>query len=142
MTRIILALLVAVLTGCSHKPPVVALSPATGTPIQWAKPSQGVKPVASAVFFKFNVDTLTEAQLNTLKAVALKANQAGKTIVLTGYADTVGSTAYNMALGRRRANNVQLWLTLQGCSVPLSVASYGEVKGIPVFSRKVTIKGL
>ncbi len=138
MKYLILAL-GAFLSSCSHRPPVAVIPPAAG-PIVWNVPKGVSKPVKASLFFKFNVDTLTSSQVAGLKETALKANHAGQALTLTGYADTVGSTAYNMALGRRRASAVSLALTVNGCLVPLSVASYGEVKGIPAFSRKVVVK--
>ena len=142
--RYIPLLLLVALIGCAKKPPTVAPSPTVGTPPAESVPNWGVKPSASSVkvvfLFPFNVDTLDGKQRNNLKAVAQKANRYGKELTVTGYADTVGSNAYNMALGLRRANSARLWLTLQGCLVPISVASYGEVKGIPAWSRKVTIE--
>ncbi len=130
----------AVLSSCSKHPPVAVLPAAAGPTIHWATPKPVLRPVKASLFFKFNVDTLTSSQVAGLKKTAQKANRAGQALTLTGYADTVGSTAYNMALGRRRASAVSLALTINGCLVPLSVASYGEVKGIPAFSRKVTVK--
>ncbi len=132
--------LLLTLIGCAKGPSTAATSPAVDTIVEWATPQIVNRPVNSVILFPFNVDTLDGRQRHNLKAVAQKANRYGEALVLTGYADTVGSNAYNMALGLRRANNVALWLSLQGCLVPDSVASYGEVKGIPAWSRKVTVK--
>ncbi len=142
MKRLILLLTVgAVLSSCSHRQPPVSPSPSVGTgTIIWDTPKGVSKPVKAVILFPFNVDTLTPKQVAGLKETALKANRAGKALTLTGSADTVGSEGYNMALSRRRALAVHLALTVNGCSVPLSVTSYGEVKGIPAFSRKVTVK--
>ncbi len=130
----------AVLSSCSHRPPV-SPSPSVGTgTIIWDTPKGVNKPVKAVILFPFNVDTLTSKQVAGLKETAQKANRAGKAITITGSADTVGSEGYNLALGRRRALAVHLALTVNGCLVPLSVASYGEMKGIAAFSRKVTVK--
>ncbi len=128
--------------ACAHHP--APQSPAAipkDTTIAVWHSSPAPAPTVDALFlFPLNVDTLTAKQAAGLKLLASKANAAGKPLTITGYADTTGSEAYNLALGRRRAVAVHASLALSGCIVPLSVASYGELSGYPVWSRKVTVK--
>jgi outer membrane protein OmpA-like peptidoglycan-associated protein len=106
--------------------------------------------------FDFDRDAVKprhQPQLGTIAACVLAAQNAGqRTIVvrLVGHTDPVGSAAYNVELGRRRAEKVRdrLRETLErlspglGAATKLVVESRGEtqpVAGDPVRSRRVEI---
>jgi len=68
------------------------------------------------VFFEFNRSNLTpkaQSDLNAL-AQALKANQTVKEVKIVGYADRIGSSAYNEKLSQKRAETVRNYLLAKG----------------------------
>jgi outer membrane protein OmpA-like peptidoglycan-associated protein len=106
--------------------------------------------------FDFDRDVVKprhQPQLSTIAACALAAQGAGQQTVvirLVGHTDPVGSAAYNLDLGRRRAEKVRdsLRATLErlspglGAATKLVVESRGEtqpVTGDPVRSRRVEV---
>jgi outer membrane protein OmpA-like peptidoglycan-associated protein len=70
------------------------------------------------VTFAFNKATLTPSAKAALDALAAKALALPRTVIeLAGFTDKIGSTNYNLALSRRRAEAVQRYLVMQ--KVPL-----------------------
>ncbi len=88
------------------------------------------------VLFEFNKWMLTDKAKALLDSLALDVSRAGYDwVVVSGHADSIGSTKYNRALGLHRAQSVAAYL---GGSAGLDrqkiiVTSYGEE--IPVFAN-------
>lgn len=79
-------------------------------------------------YFEFDQSTIKEEGKKALKAHAkyLSVN-SNANVTLEGHADERGTTEYNLALGERRGNSVQRYLSLQGVDASqLEVVSYGE----------------
>jgi peptidoglycan-associated lipoprotein len=80
------------------------------------------------VHFAFDSATLSDTARNILerKAAWLRANPRVK-VMIEGHCDERGTTAYNLALGARRANAVKRYLVALGIdSRRLATISYGE----------------
>ncbi len=79
------------------------------------------------VLFDFDQDSLRADALPVLEANArqLKSNGIAH-IVLEGRGDEIGTSAYNLVLGERRARNVKTYLQHLGLSVDLKTTSYGK----------------
>ncbi|PQA76825.1 OmpA family protein [Rhodoferax sp. TS-BS-61-7] len=112
--------------------PAVEMAPATVTPL--AAPLPMVVPVAQKM--SFSADALFAFDKSVLKpegktmldglAQQLKGVQYD-TVAVTGYADRIGSAAYNQKLSERRANEVKSYLVTQ--NVPagnISASGMGE----------------
>ncbi|NPE51350.1 peptidoglycan-associated lipoprotein Pal [Dickeya dadantii] len=68
------------------------------------------------------------AQMLDAHAVFLRSNPSYK-VTVEGHADERGTPEYNIALGERRANAVQMYLQGKGVSADqISVVSYGKEK--------------
>lgn len=88
----------------------------------YAAPSQ------TRLFFPYDSSALGQDDLKNLEALAnwLKDHPKVK-IYIEGHADERGSTAYNLALGERRAQAVQRHLMAMGIDKErLNIISYGE----------------
>ncbi len=88
------------------------------------------KPTEMIVYFDYDMSVVKPEwrDLLTRHARYLAANPDVK-VVLEGHCDERGTREYNVALGERRANAVQRFLTVQGVSASqLEVVSYGEEK--------------
>lgn len=82
-------------------------------------------------FDKYDVSAEYEELLNA-HANYLRVNP-GVRVVIEGHADERGTPEYNIALGERRANAVQMYL--QGKGVPegqLSIMSFGKEKPVVI----------
>lgn len=68
------------------------------------------------VYFNFNDTTLTDEDKSKLDSLAeiLKSRSEIKSISIVGYADRVGSVAYNEKLSKKRALTVKDYLAAQG----------------------------
>jgi iron complex outermembrane receptor protein len=80
-------------------------------------PVQAPQPVARSymVFFDFNKSDLTPDAVKIVDQAAANAAPAkATTLTVTGHTDTVGSDAYNMRLGKRRAESVAAQLEKDG----------------------------
>ena len=85
----------------------------------------------STVFF-----TLDSAKLSDLAKTVLdlnirwlKNNPEVRRMELEGHCDSLGSSAYNIGLGRRRARSVKMYLKAGGIPAgKLEIISYGEEK--------------
>lgn len=136
--------------GPSHATPVEATrvpppveeermgtAPST-TPVEEASPAEqpaapAPKPVSpgaelSDIFFDFDQYAIRSEARSGLEAdaTALKAHPS-RTIVIEGHCDERGTMAYNLVLGKRRAQAAQRYL--QNLGVPVSqieIASYGK----------------
>lgn len=79
------------------------------------------------VLFDFDRATLRQDALPVLEANANRLKDEGaKRILLEGRGDEMGTAAYNLVLGERRAKNVQGYLQQLGVQVELRTASYGK----------------
>ena len=80
------------------------------------------------VHFAFDSSLLdAEAERVLEQKAAWLLDNAGATVQIEGHCDERGTSAYNLALGERRANSVQEYLTVLGVDpVRLSTISYGE----------------
>ncbi|MBR2515457.1 MAG: peptidoglycan-associated lipoprotein Pal [Halomonas sp.] len=85
-------------------------------------------PEVRTIYFDFDRDTIKGEYESVVMAHAryLRANPSAQ-VVLHGHTDERGTREYNMALGERRAGDVQRFLNIQGVSPSqMSVVSYGE----------------
>ncbi|MEX0618956.1 MAG: peptidoglycan-associated lipoprotein Pal [Pseudohongiellaceae bacterium] len=79
-------------------------------------------------YFDFDVAEFRDAdrEVLTMHARDLAANP-GKRIRLEGHADERGTREYNIALGERRAQNIQDFLIVNGAArSQIEIVSYGE----------------
>jgi outer membrane protein OmpA-like peptidoglycan-associated protein len=96
------------------------------------------------ILFNFDSAELTPDAQATLKAAALTIREHQEYLVdIYGFTDTVGSAAYNLALGQRRANSVMRSLVdmAPGQLSRFAAVSYGEEKpaGDNASSRRVVV---
>lgn len=87
-------------------------------------------PAISTIYFDFDKSNIRSEFYDVLNghAAYLMANPSVK-VKLHGHTDARGSAEYNMALGERRGNSVQRYLSLQGVSLKqLEVVSYGKMQ--------------
>lgn len=83
------------------------------------KRDPSIKPKAAnldSITFEFNSDQLTEqgkTTLNELGAALTSEQLQGYGFDLQGHTDAVGSSEYNLALSKRRADSVKRYLTAQ-----------------------------
>jgi len=82
----------------------------------------------SGVNFEFDSSKLTAQGEETLKGVLGLINEnSTKKLELAGHTDSVGTDAYNMGLGERRANSVKSFLMDHGVDAArMTARSYGE----------------
>ena len=81
------------------------------------------------VYFELNSSSLTESVKNTLKNNKnwFDSHPEVKKVILEGHCDPLGSEAYNVGLGQRRAKSVLNYLKSLGLRADqLSIVSYGE----------------
>ncbi|MDH4097735.1 MAG: OmpA family protein [Nitrospira sp.] len=80
-----------------------------------------------AVFFDFDQDSLRADALPILEANAKQMKNGGVArMLLEGRGDEIGTSAYNLVLGERRAKNVKTYLQNLGLSTELKTTSYGK----------------
>lgn len=119
----LLALCVATLSACTHRPPPAA--PAVTLPI--AQTERGVMIwLPDNVMFEFGKSELSPAAADYLREVAkLALTRTDKALALEGHTDNVGSATFNKALSEKRAQAVAAALAVQGLP-----ATRMEVKGL------------
>ncbi len=77
--------------------------------------------------FDFDRATLRADALPVLEGNAKRLQKDGVTrLLLEGRGDEVGTAAYNIVLGERRAKNVKVYLQDLGLSIDLKTTSYGK----------------
>jgi peptidoglycan-associated lipoprotein len=133
------ALLAALATGCAS--PAQAVKPETDVRDAVARapePVQAPAPVAepartelpctiSRVHFAFDSALLEAGTRAELKEVAAcLAQKRPATVLIEGHADERGTTAYNLALGARRADAVRTYLKDLGTGGALQTISFGK----------------
>ena len=85
----------------------------------------------STVYFNLDSSQLTEEVKEILKVnkAWMDNNPQVKTMLLEGHCDPLGSEAYNIGLGERRAKSVFNYLLSLGLSTDkMNIVSYGEEK--------------
>ena len=81
----------------------------------------------SDVLFDFDQSVLRRDALPVLEANARRLEQDGVSrLTLEGRGDEVGTSAYNLVLGERRAKSVKSYLQELGLLVQLKTTSYGK----------------
>lgn len=125
--------------ACAAKTPILpgtATTGAAGAPAAAAAPAPAAATVGDYVFsniyFDYDRSAIRPDAADILKkhAAWLKKN-AGYNVKIEGYCDERGSEAYNMNLGKKRANAAKAYLVKQGVSAKrISTVSYGEGKPV------------
>jgi peptidoglycan-associated lipoprotein len=81
----------------------------------------------SDVLFDFDQAVLRRDALPALEANAKRLMHDGVSrLLLEGRGDEIGTAAYNLVLGERRARSVQSYLEERGLSLHLKTTSYGK----------------
>jgi peptidoglycan-associated lipoprotein len=79
------------------------------------------------VLFDFDRDSIREDAIPVLDSNAKRLKQNGVTrVLLEGRGDEIGTSAYNLVLGERRARNVKTYLEQLGLTTDLNTTSYGK----------------
>ncbi len=114
------------------------------------KPAAAAKPAAAPAskvaqkkitlqadtLFDFDKSTLKSEGVATLGKIAKDIkNMKLEVVIIVGYTDSVGSDAYNIALGQRRANAVKSFLTNDGGVEATRVYTESKGKADPVASN-------
>jgi OOP family OmpA-OmpF porin len=111
------------------------------------KPAAASKPAPSKVaqkkitlqadtLFDFDKSTLKSAGVATLNKLAQDIKKMKlEVVIIVGYTDSVGTDAYNIALGQRRANAVKAFLTNDGGVEATRVYTESKGKADPVASN-------
>ncbi len=153
MTRIYSFIILAILCGCTKPPVKPVLVDTVYHDVNTVPPSRPIRirPVIDTshpqielhrvvVYFKVNSDSADIKGLTTrLMRDYLSLNPSARFIV-SGYADTTGSTKYNQSLSERRARTLVRTLVSLGVDAAhVTGIGYGELPGPLDKSRKVTI---
>ena len=86
-----------------------------------------LKDLLMDVLFNFDQDSLRADALPILEANARQLKSSGiARILLEGRGDEIGTSAYNLVLGERRARSVKTYLQHLGLSLDLKTTSYGK----------------
>ena len=86
--------------------------------------------------FDFDKSTLKSAGVATLNKLAQDIKKMKlEVVIIVGYTDSVGTDAYNIALGQRRANAVKAFLTNAGGVEATRVYTESKGKADPVASN-------
>ncbi|MFM8257925.1 MAG: outer membrane protein OmpA, partial [Polynucleobacter sp.] len=126
-------------------------TPATAAPNcdGWLAPKPAAAPAAAAskvtqkkitlqadTLFDFDKSTLKSAGVATLNKLAQDIKKMKlEVVIIVGYTDSVGTDAYNIALGQRRANAVKAFLTNDGGVEATRVYTESKGKADPVASN-------
>lgn len=124
-------------------------TPATAAPNcdGWLAPKPAAKAAPSKVtqkkitlqadtLFDFDKSTLKSAGVATLNKLAQDIKKMKlEVVIIVGYTDSVGTDAYNIALGQRRANAVKAFLTNSGGVEATRVYTESKGKADPVASN-------
>lgn len=141
-----LVISIAGLNGCAKKkketPPVEEKKEATApkptppavVPKAPEKEEQGVPRDLSfqTIYFDFDKSNIKPDQRSALeKNAQLLSNYQTVKVRLEGHCDERGTDEYNMALGQRRANSIESFLSDYGISRSrISTISYGEMRPV------------
>jgi peptidoglycan-associated lipoprotein len=136
IVALVLALGMVFVWACTAKTPILPGTAATGAPGA-AGAAAGMASMVGDytfenIYFDYDRSSINPAAGDILKkhAAWLKKN-AGYLVKVEGYCDERGTEAYNMALGKKRANAAKAYLAKQGVSAKrISTVSYGEGKPV------------
>jgi OOP family OmpA-OmpF porin len=107
---------------------------AVAAPVEAPPPTGKIGELKGAHFHFDSAKLTSEGEAQLAETVATMNKHADLKVVCNGYTDSVGSDAYNMALGQRRADSVEDYLVSQGIdSSRVRTESFGE--GNPVASN-------
>ena len=111
---------------------------ATWTPATAAASKVAQKKITlqADTLFDFDKSTLKSEGIATLNKVAQDITKMKlEVVIIVGYTDSVGTDAYNIALGQRRANAVKSFLTNAGGVEATRVYTESKGKADPVASN-------
>ena len=130
------------------KPEPVAVAPERVAPVAPTAPAAQASPPIQPRFEKFTLSAtelfgfdsaqlrLPHPKLDEI-ATALNRNREVSNVVITGYADRIGSNQYNQRLSERRANAVKDYLASQGVDANrMQAAGRGESNPVVVCTDK------
>lgn len=107
--------------------PVTRTSPGMRAELSARNATGAERGVLPDVLFDFDRATLRIDALPLLDANAkMLANEGAKRILLEGRGDEMGTSAYNLVLGERRAQAVRSYLKQLGLDIDLRTTSYGK----------------
>jgi peptidoglycan-associated lipoprotein len=79
------------------------------------------------ILFDFDQDVVQGDALHVVESNAQRLQQDKVTqLLLEGRGDDIGTSAYNLVLGERRAKNVKSYLRQLGLSIDITTTSYGK----------------
>lgn len=85
--------------------------------------------ISRVFYFDYDQSRLKPKDLEDLKAIVdFMQSFPELTVRIEGHADERGTREYNIALGERRAQAVQLMMKANGMTNPFEIVSYGEEK--------------
>lgn len=126
----------ALLTGCCCETPQTEL-PVTTECVVPGSTADFKKNVGDRVFFDFDKSNLGPCAHQTLDGQAKWLKQYNYAVTIVGHCDERGTSAYNFALGERRANAVRRYLIQQGVSADkISIVSAGKERPIVAGSNE------
>lgn len=107
--------------------PVTRTSPGMRAELSARNATGAERSILPDVLFDFDRATLRIDALPVLDANAKKLTDEGtKRILLEGRGDEMGTSAYNLVLGERRAKAVRSYLKQLGLDIDLRTTSYGK----------------
>lgn len=118
----------------------LAPKPAAAAPAPAAKPASTVMQkkitLQADTLFDFDKSNLKSEGVATLNKLAQDIKKMKlEVVIIVGYTDSVGTDAYNIALGQRRANAVKAFLTNDGGVEATRVYTESKGKADPVASN-------
>jgi OOP family OmpA-OmpF porin len=113
----------------------LAPKPAAAAPAA-SKVTQKKITLQADTLFDFDKSTLKSAGVATLNKLAQDIKKMKlEVVIVVGYTDGIGTDAYNIALGQRRANAVKAYLTNDGGVEASRVYTESKGKADPVASN-------
>ena len=116
----------------SEEGKIAPLAPSVITPVPLLAPTKDavVYPQMKPIYFAFNKSILTSESKQSLNEFADKLNKGTYDVVyISGFADLIGKSSYNILLSNRRARAVALYLHKQGVEVELAYRGAGQRRG-------------
>jgi peptidoglycan-associated lipoprotein len=119
------------IAGCAKQPDQTATVAGAATP---GSQQDFIVNVGDRVFFESDSSELTPQARDTLDKQAQWLNQYNRyAFTIEGHADERGTREYNIALGARRAQTVQAYLTSRGVMAQrMHTISYGKERPVAV----------
>ncbi len=93
------------------------------------------QPTRFVIYFEFDKSTITPTAREILKYAAELANKRGTHMAISSHTDKSGSTAYNVALSKRRANSTEAALEALGVEASRIQPSF-DGEGRPAVQTK------